>query len=383
MEKEFVIVGAGIAGLYTAYKILQNKTNSIVILEKEDRVGGRLMQDTLLNVNVPLGGGIIRYPKDKHLIRLIESLGLKLKVMPWKQVPNPSFMKELKYFKELKDFDETLLRMKSDTILSKDVPFFEFVNEWFKNDQEIVREFYDLWGYTDMLYTPAHHVLDHYGIEDVMFTNSKSFALIEDGHWDALINKLVSVLVENDVEIRLKEPVTRIERNHESGGFVETLGSKRYRFNKQVYETIDFNNSRKYSTPWPFMRIYLQSKTNLFENIKASYVTNTNLQRVIGFTPQVVMASYCDGVNALYWREMTDKKKQEMFSILLGGNDSVVKDVFIRKKFWQVGIHYFDREQLKSVHAIPKNCVGEWVSETNQGWVEGAIESVDSKLEFF
>lgn len=41
-NKRLVIVGAGLAGLAAAQKLLQNGFENIVILEAQDRVGGRV-----------------------------------------------------------------------------------------------------------------------------------------------------------------------------------------------------------------------------------------------------------------------------------------------------------------------------------------------------
>jgi hypothetical protein len=63
-------------------------------------------------------------------------------------------------------------------------------------------------------------------------------------------------------------------------------------------------------------------------------------------------------------------------------------------KFWPVGIHFFSRGQLKEMRLRLKKemekdgkelenriiKVGEWVSLNNQGWVEGAIETVDNEF---
>ncbi len=407
-----IIIGAGVSGVYIAYKLVQLGRENILILEKSDRVGGRLMQDTLGTVNVPLGGGIIRYPKDKHLIHLIENeLGLKLNVMPWKQTPSASF--KFKHFRNVEEFDSVLMQMKEKVLeettettkatttatttatmtatmtATKKKPFYQFVNEWFHGDQEAVREFYDLWGFTDMIYTPTIHVIEHYGIEDVMFTNTKQFALIENGHWDALINALITKC-KGRVEIRLQENVIEVDRERKRVTTESPFGHKSvYTSSNEIFETIDFNNSRKYSTPWPFMRVYLYSPKDAPFSIPGSIVTNTNLQRVISFGPNVVMASYCDGQNAWYWRDILenqDKLDQFLaeFKTIPGSGSGSGKQLFIKPKFWESGIHFFTPKQYENMklNLIPSTCLGEWVSKTNQGWVEGAIESIDEYFKF-
>ena len=46
----YTIVGGGISGLYCAYRLLQtDSTCNIKILEKMDRLGGRIMTESLDN----------------------------------------------------------------------------------------------------------------------------------------------------------------------------------------------------------------------------------------------------------------------------------------------------------------------------------------------
>ena len=42
METKIVVVGAGISGLYAAYLLVQRKYKNVVVLEAQDRVGGRV-----------------------------------------------------------------------------------------------------------------------------------------------------------------------------------------------------------------------------------------------------------------------------------------------------------------------------------------------------
>ena len=41
-DKKVVIVGAGLAGLYGAYLLVQHGVKNITILEAQDRIGGRI-----------------------------------------------------------------------------------------------------------------------------------------------------------------------------------------------------------------------------------------------------------------------------------------------------------------------------------------------------
>ena len=67
-----VIVGAGIAGLYTAYK-LSKKTNDMWIIEKSDRYGGRIYT---YNGEYDVGAGRLG-KKQKLVMKLIKEFNLE------------------------------------------------------------------------------------------------------------------------------------------------------------------------------------------------------------------------------------------------------------------------------------------------------------------
>jgi monoamine oxidase len=82
MVYDFVIVGGGIGGLYTAYKLhLQFPKKTILVLEKENYLGGRVFTHHDKFMTVEAGAG--RF-SDKHtkLLKLIRELGLDSKKVP-------------------------------------------------------------------------------------------------------------------------------------------------------------------------------------------------------------------------------------------------------------------------------------------------------------
>ncbi len=363
MNFDYIIVGAGIAGLYTAYRL--PKHMKILILEQSDRIGGRLLQDTMGDTNIPLGGGIIRYPKDKNLIQLIDSLGLELNIYPWKQSPN---------FQPTMDFDKVIEIMYKSYQPYKLLPFYNFLEIFFKRNYKKIQEFLFLWGFTDMLFSPTETVFKYYGIDDIIFNNPNRFsATIKNGHWDALLNKLFEK-IKDRITIKFGETVMDADINTVFTKNHKTLESRIFRANKMVIQT---GGPRPVSYGWPFMRVYIRLKKPI--ELKArSLVTNTRLQRVIQMSPTVIMISYSDGDNALYWKDIETnvEKKKEMLYLFSGGEMSLDDIAEWKYKFWDQGIFYFKNVDEN----IPFNYVGEWVSKYNQGWVEGAIESVN---EFF
>jgi lysine 2-monooxygenase len=80
---DIAIVGAGVAGLYTAWRLLRSsepeKRPKIVIFESATRIGGRLKTSSIefLGKKIIVEEGGMRFLKShKHLMRLLEDLGL-------------------------------------------------------------------------------------------------------------------------------------------------------------------------------------------------------------------------------------------------------------------------------------------------------------------
>ena len=73
MIYDFVIVGSGISGLNIAYQILKkNKNKKVLILEKEDKIGGRV-QSVYLHNDMKYESGAVRfYPGHKNLLKLLK-----------------------------------------------------------------------------------------------------------------------------------------------------------------------------------------------------------------------------------------------------------------------------------------------------------------------
>jgi protoporphyrinogen oxidase len=90
MEYDYIIIGAGISSLYTAYNLIKKYKNNIkfLILEKNSKkhIGGRMNVYNFYGTNVNIGAGVGRKEKDFLLINLLNEL--KIKYNEGKQVVN-------------------------------------------------------------------------------------------------------------------------------------------------------------------------------------------------------------------------------------------------------------------------------------------------------
>ena len=77
---DIIIIGSGIAGLYSAYNIRQLAPNtSLLVLEKYKKqwIGGRLNNQEFYGTTVVTGAGIGRKDKDHLLQELLNDLHIK------------------------------------------------------------------------------------------------------------------------------------------------------------------------------------------------------------------------------------------------------------------------------------------------------------------
>jgi len=85
---DVIIVGGGIAGLYSAYQIKKHFPKlSFLVLERDKRswLGGRANNVDFYGVSVVTGAGVIRKNKDKLLIDLCNELKVKYSEFPVKK----------------------------------------------------------------------------------------------------------------------------------------------------------------------------------------------------------------------------------------------------------------------------------------------------------
>jgi len=79
-EVDIIIIGSGISGLYSAYKIkIYSPQTSFLILEKykKEWIGGRTSNDMFYGTEIVTGAGIGRKNKDKLLHKLLNNLNLQ------------------------------------------------------------------------------------------------------------------------------------------------------------------------------------------------------------------------------------------------------------------------------------------------------------------
>ena len=391
-----IIIGAGISGLYTAYNIKKMYPNeTFIILEKNDKIGGRVGSFNFHGVPVSIGAGIGRFEKDVLLKQLLKELKIKYNTFP----VDSQFSK---VWKTQCDVVQVIKLLKSEYKKNK-VPttFKKFALS--KIDKTLYDCFRKSNAYSDFENEDVFEVLYHYGLDDNL--NGWIGMSID---WNLLLKKLSENI--GLTNIKLKCPVSKIN----SDDIIEVFANnKKYTCNR-LYVATEIETLKKLLiTPeckkiykqihgQPFLRVYGkfsgESKKIMNEYLEKTTVVDTLLYRIIPIdkTKGVYMIAYTDnaGANYVYNLIKNDKnytKLENLLKISLGiPNDFnlIIDDIV--SYYWKCGTHYYeplDKTYSSRIKFINKAqhpehnifVVGEVVSRM-QGWVEGALSSVDKVL---
>ena len=374
MIYDTVIVGGGIAGLYTAYTLLkQNPSLSLLIVEKNNELGGRAGSTIFQGVSVVTGAGVGRLNKDILLIELMKELRLRV-------------------FQLLKEaYTEKPVR----------ATFKEFALSVINTST--YNAFCTVAGYTDYENEDANDTLFHYGFEDNLDEWTGFYV-----PWKKIMTKLADYIGYD--RILTNTNVTQLRRTHR-GGFRISFSDGFHTFSKRVVLATTIDAVRrlvpvqlkryKQIKGQPFLRLYAkctpESARLLSQHVKGMTIVGGPLQKILPINPKegIYMISYSDNTNAsnLSYFTTDTANHRRMFSILIEHALQLpsrsIELTHIMGIYWKIGTHYYTPNPVKEtrlefIHKVQRPLqnlfvVGEMVS-LNQGWVEGALQSVQEVI---
>ena len=198
IQYDIIIIGSGIAGLYSAYKIKQfNPALSVLILEKNKKqwIGGRTSNEPFYGTQVVTGAGIVRKNKDHLLVKLIKELN----------IPYHEFISSHHYITQFKpiNINETMRSLKKEEATNKTMTFKQLAIKYLgvkKYKQFIVTS-----GYSDYEKEDAHDTLYNYGMDD----NAGNLTCLSIS-WKDLVAKLVDQI--GSENIKAQQNVIKINK---------------------------------------------------------------------------------------------------------------------------------------------------------------------------
>ena len=156
-EKEIVIIGAGISGLYAAYKLRKLHPNTNITILEQNQIGGRMGSQSFEGTDVVTGAGVGRKRKDKLLINLLKEL----------KIPYGEFVSKHYYSHTLacssSNVKETFMKLRKSYRPCKKT-FKQYAEPIL--GKEKYKTFVTCSGYTDYEKEDAYDTLCHYGFND-------------------------------------------------------------------------------------------------------------------------------------------------------------------------------------------------------------------------
>jgi len=396
---DIIIVGGGIAGLYSAYTILRDAPQTkLLLLEKYKKkwLGGRMGNELFYGTRIVNGAGVGRKRKDRLLLELLREL----------HVPASEFQASHHYSKVIQPpcrvkrvFDEIKKAYSHRSSLIH-VTFKKFATDLLGRKE--YQQFVTCSGYSDYELADAYDTLYHYGFDDNC-TNWTGLSI----DWKELVEVLYNTI--GSSHIKVSSEVTKVEPEN-SGGFRIYVKdhSLPYSCRKVILATtivgirslVPQKDSLYHEIHGqPFLRVYgkfaRSSARELEELVPGQTIVPGPLQKIIPMNAEkgVYMIAYSDNQSATTLRPYIENTEENrvLFCHLvedaLGLSKGSLDLIAIKGFYWTVGTHYFGpldtrvfstREEFlkKAQHPMPGMLiVGEAVS-LHQGWVEGALESV-------
>jgi len=395
---DFIIVGSGISGLYSALFIIKYSTSStFLILEKYKKkwIGGRWGNELFHGTQVVTGAGVGRKEKDKLLRKLMKELNITAKEEKVKV--NYAFENPVDILKVTQFLHSEYEKRKP----KKHLTFEEFAREYLSSSD--YKRFLTSVGYTDYEKEDAEDVLLNYGMED----NVGGWTAIMVP-WKEMVDKLVDKIGSSRIKTSSKVISIDILENYIFQ--LNTENGLDY-FCKKVIIATTIDGIRKlvpgaekstsiYSQikGQTFLRLYAQFSKKSIPILKKyipSYTIVTGpLQKIIPMDANkgIYMIAYSDNKNALFLEKYlkNTEKNRNIFCHLveqaLHIPEKSLQILDMKDFYWPIGTHYYtplsdnysSRKQfLGKVQHPQKNMlvVGEAVSD-DQGWSEGALRSV-------
>ena len=369
---KIAIIGSGISGLFSGLIIKNSmKDSKITIFEKNSEIGGRIKMVNFDGKEVIAGAGIGR-KQDKLLHDLCKNLNVTINEYhaDFEHTSNPIDMS--KVISILKDNFHMLERSKEN--------FKEFSTKIL--GKEIYNEFVFSTGETDYEKADVVDTIFDYGFENYTSSGFDAFSI----KWTELLKSFENLLKD---DIKLNRNINKIS--------IQSDG--KIKIDKEIFDklilTTPVNVIRKllpkmkifkYIEGQPFVRLYVKLDKSL--NVSKTFIkTDKPFQKIIVIDKNkcIYQISYSDNKIANRWKNVENISKVVENGILKIFKQKVKVEKH-KLIYWENGTHYYkplpkefrNREEFLEICQNPEKnifCVGEAFSQ-NQGWSEGALESV-------
>jgi monoamine oxidase len=403
--RNVVVVGAGIGGLYVAYQLLKTTDYNVIVLEKEDYIGGRVFTFTDSFMKVESGAG--RFSKDHILfIQLLKELQLYSLLVQNSSIAGHYHIQSsgVCFIKQpnvdvIKERIISCSKRVSKSYL-QNISFIQFAKSVLS--PEDTQFLLDSFGYySELVLMNAYDCIHLIGELD---SKNKYYSL--RGGLSLVIRELTKRIRNYGGKIWTNKEVRRIEEIHD--GFSLYCNDGEYTCHTLVcalthtaIRHIPFFRPILHMirgiVSAPLCRIYAKYPIHRkhgpwFKGLKKCTVNN-ELRMVIPISEEtgIIMISYSDNKFADFWQNIYKKygvngiqrEIQKKIKEVLGLDIPLAKE--IRLFYWPEGVGYWTPYK-ESSEKITKEIIqpfrgknvficGENFSSKYQQWMEGALET--------
>jgi hypothetical protein len=394
---DYIIVGGGISGLFTAYKLSQTG-ESILIVESTTRLGGRVFTKKEKGVQFECGAGrissnhtkvmnLIKQLKlDKQLIKLPDKIQYKVK---HSRINYYSLVDELiegsklytkKYLQSI-----NLLQLCIDVLGFETATLFKNILGYDSEFQQL-NAYQALKSYNKDLFSPSEYYVMDKGLSSI--TDTLGMILQDKSNVTILMDTIVSDIGKNYIQIdTYKQYGSTIICCVPYDSLVSFPKFKEVQSIRSV-------------TPIPLIRIYAKypkdkSGKVWFHNLPRTITDNYIRQIIpIDYESGLIMISYTDGIYADMWNNLCKQSNK----VLIDHLHREIKDVlgkeppkpeFITNYYWSAGVHMW--KPGCDVKKVYKQLLQPFPNENiylvneafslHQCWIEGALDMSYDVLE--
>ena len=405
-----LIVGAGISGLYLAYKLLLNgvASENIIIFERSERIGGRIYTHEYCGYKYSAGAGRLG-KKHKYVTKLINDFNLQEQIININK--NNNYYVDGKLYNE----EQLLKRYKSQYKNLNDLWKYAIEKKINKNKYDLNK--YNLDNYfslilptneVELLKISLGYIAEFYDMNanNGLLTlrkdfdvKNKDFYVLRDGI-HILCDVLYNYIKDAGVNIKLSSTLEDIYDDKKYiivNGILYYYSSLYLTIKRSDYMNIQYFKKYDYLfnsvKDGNLLRIYAKYKDVWFKDMPKTLAQN-KIQFIIpiDYKNGLIQISYCDSYNADFWNNFkSDKDVMKYLTKILNEMfpDKNIKDPeWITRHYWEAGDHLWKvgvdskkiQENIDNIF-LAKNIyiLGETYSE-RQSWIEGALETIHKKL---
>jgi monoamine oxidase len=383
---DYIVIGGGIAGLYSNYNLSKNKNG--ILLEKESYFGGRVLETKFHGTMVKLGAGVVT-EDNKRVLKLIKKL--KIPISTFTSTLTSLLPKKFDMKEAVKKITKVYNKNK-DKVTELNVE--EFLIKYL--GKEFTKEFIENCEYHDFLKSDVYYFIKYYKMKDMIHQKDTMYGI----QWSNLVDKLLCKNCHNNMMVtkitkdnNIFKVYTNDMKNMEQSSYLTKeiiMAITLKPLDKLLKNLIDYSY-HDYIGSVPFIRIYTYHKKKVVmkENVGGFNIVDSVLYKVIPYTDNIIMTSYADNKDAIKLKKLLDLSKKEQIKHvqkLLDKIDIITSGTTIDDilcYYWDEGVHYykpFGNNGMNKTIKMLRNpirgikVVGEIVSK-KQGYVEGAIES--------